>query len=220
MRQAISYLRVSTDEQGKSGLGIEAQRQAIASFAASAGFEMVQEYQEVASGKLPIDRRPVLKSALAHGKKSRIPVIVAKLCRLSRVVLHVAELMAHRVEFIVTEIGEQADPFVLHLYASLAEKERALISSRTKAALAARKASGTVLGNRTNLKEAGAKGAATQAAQAVAFAANVMPIIRQVQAAGITSARGIAAALNARGVRTARDGQWSARTVIDAMGRA
>ena len=127
--------------------------------------------------------------------------------------------MAQRVPFIVAELGADADPFMLHLYAALAEKERSLVSQRTRAALAAKKAAGARLGNRTNLGAASILGAVANAAQADRHAANVAPVVRQVQAAGGTTLRAIAAALNARGVRTARGGRWHASTVRNLLAR-
>jgi DNA invertase Pin-like site-specific DNA recombinase len=121
--------------------------------------------------------------------------------------------MAQRVPFIVAELGADADPFMLHIYAALAEKERNLIADRTRLALAQRKAQGVTLGNRTNLPEAAAKGASANRDAADAFAANVLPVIRQIEASGIKGYRAIAAALNARGIRTARGGDWHATTV-------
>lgn len=106
-----------------------------------------------------------------------------------------------------------ADPFMLHIYAALAEKERALIAERTRAALAQKEARGAELGNRTNLAEAQAKGVATNQATAEAFAANVLPVIRQIKATGATTYRAIAAALNARGIPAPRGGEWHATTV-------
>ena len=222
MRQAISYIRVSTGQQGKSGLGIEAQREAIARFLAAEGMELAGEHVEVETGKGcdALDRRPQLAAALAAARKAKAPVVVAKLCRLSRDVAFVSGLMAQRVPFIVTELGADADPFMLHIYAALAEKERGMIADRTRAALAAKKAQGAVLGNRTNLAEAAAKGAAAQRKAADAFAANVLPVVRQIQAAGATNHRAIAKALNARGIRTARGGQWHVSTVQNLLARA
>lgn len=222
MRQAVSYIRVSTGQQGKSGLGIEAQREAVARFLAAEGMELAEEYVEVETGKGcdALDRRPQLAAALAAARKAKAPVVVAKLCRLSRDVAFVSGLMAQRVPFIVTELGPDADPFMLHIYAALAEKERGTIADRTRAALAAKKAQGAVLGNRTNLAEAAAKGAAAQRTAADTFAANVLPVVRQIQAAGATTHRAIAEALNARGIRTARGGQWHVSTVQNLLGRA
>ena len=221
MQQVISYIRVSTGKQGKSGLGIEAQREAIARFIAAEGMELAGEYVEVETGKGcdAIDRRPQLAAALAAARKAKAPVVVAKLCRLSRDVAFISGLMAQRVSFIVAELGADADPFMLHIYAALAEKERGMIAERTRAALAAKKAQGAVLGNRTNLAEAAAKGADANRTAADGFAANVLPIVRQIQAAGATTHRAIAAALNARGIRTARGGAWHDSTVRNLLAR-
>jgi DNA invertase Pin-like site-specific DNA recombinase len=222
MGPIVSYIRVSTGKQGRSGLGIEAQRGAIARFAAAEGLEVLAEFVEVETGKGSdaLERRPRLAEALAKARKSKAPVVVAKLCRLSRDVAFISGLMAQRVPFIVTELGANADPFMLHIYAALAEKERALIADRTRAALAQKKAQGTVLGNRTNLPDAQAKGVATNQKAADAFASNVLPIVRQIQAAGVTTYRAIAQALNDRGVRTARGGDWHDSTVRNLLARA
>jgi DNA invertase Pin-like site-specific DNA recombinase len=127
--------------------------------------------------------------------------------------------MAQRVPFVVAELGVDTDPFVLHLYAALAEKERALISSRTREALKAAKERGVVLGN-PRLDESRGKGAAVNKAEADRFANNIVPIIREIQASGVASNRGIARALNARGVATARGGVWSAVQVGAILQRA
>src|SRR5215472_13928600 len=123
--------------------------------------------------------------------------------------------MAHRVPFVVAELGPDVDPFMLRIYAALAEKERSLISARTKAALAAKKAQGARLGNRTNLAEVGARGHATMRAEADRFAANIRPVIEDVRKAGALTLQQIADALNARGIRTARGGRWHPMTVRD-----
>ncbi len=158
MQQVIAYYRVSTARQGRSGLGIEAQRESVTRFAAAEGFDLTAEFVEVETGKGSdaVDRRPQLAAALATGRQKKCPIIVSKLDRLSRDVAFISGLMAQRVPFIVAELGRDADPFMLHLYAALAEKERRLISERTKAALAARKARGARLGNRRNAAEAAA----------------------------------------------------------------
>src|ERR1700691_1225707 len=159
MTDLITYIRVSTSQQGRSGLGIEAQRQALTHFAQSEGFKVTREFVEVETGKGSdaLDRRPQLKAALAAARKLRCHVAVAKLDRLSRDVHFISGLMAHKVPFLVAELGPDVDPFVLHLFAALAEKERAMISARTKAALAAAKARGMKLGG-PKLKEAQALG--------------------------------------------------------------
>ena len=156
---AIGYTRVSTAEQGKSGLGLEAQRRVIEDFAAREGFTVRDWFTEVQSGKRvsdTLDERPQLKAALAAGKVARCPVLVSRLDRLSRDVHFISGLMVQNVEFIACELGRQADPFMLHLFAALAEKERALISQRTKAALKALQARGVKLGgarSRQGMKE-------------------------------------------------------------------
>jgi DNA invertase Pin-like site-specific DNA recombinase len=211
MKPIISYIRVSTQRQGKSGLGIEAQQEANRRFADANGFEIVSEYVEVQTGKgaNALDRRPELVMALATARKAKAPVLVAKLDRLSRDVAFIASLMAHRVPFVVVELGADADSFTLHLYAALAEKERAMIADRTKAALARARANGKQLGNRTNLADAQAKGMAATVASADEFAHSVLPVIRSVQASGATTLRQIADAMNVRGVQTARGNAWS-----------
>jgi DNA invertase Pin-like site-specific DNA recombinase len=130
----------------------------------------------------------------------------------------ISGLMAQRVPFIVAEPGADADPFMLHIYSALAEKEPALISQRTKAALRAAKARGTRLGN-PNLGQIRGVGPAVLRAEADRFAANVLPIIREAQKAGATSLRAVADVLNARGVRTARGGKWAATQVRDILRR-
>src|SRR6201982_3312910 len=173
MERAVAYLRVSTQRQPRSGLGIEAQRATIAGFAEAEGLTIIAEFIEAESGKGAdaLDRRPQLAAALAAAKSAKCSVLVSKLDRLSRDVAFVAGLMAQRVPFMVAELGRDADPFMLHLYAALAEKERRLISERTKAALAAKKANGARLGNPRNLAAAGSIGRQALVSGADAFAA-------------------------------------------------
>ena len=215
MSSAVAYLRVSTQRQGRSGLGIDAQRSAIARFAETEGITIIAEFVEVETGKGSdaLDRRPQLAAALTLAKQQKCPVVVAKLDRLSRDVAFISGLMAQRVPFVVAELGADADPFMLHLYAALAEKERRLISERTRAALSSRKASGTILGNPTNTAEAAARGREVSIRESERFAATVLPIIESIRRSGNTSLRGIALALNNRGVRTARGGPWQVSNV-------
>jgi len=158
--------------------------------------------------------------ALAAGRAKKYPVPVAKLDRLSRDVAFIAGHMAQRVPFIVAELGADADPFMLHLYAALAEKERRLISERTKAALQARKAQGARLGNRRNAQEAAALGRRSLTEDADTFAANVLPIVESLRASGVTDLRGLASVLNSRGVRTARGGRWHVSNVRNLLIRS
>jgi DNA invertase Pin-like site-specific DNA recombinase len=225
MRPLIAYVRVSTSKQGKSGLGLEAQQETLSRFAEAEGFEIVRVFVEVETGKGSdaLERRPQLAAALAEARRKRCSIGVAKLDRLSRDVHFISGLMAHKVPFVVAELGTDVDPFILHLFAALAEKERALIGVRTKAALAAAKARGVILGN-PKLAEArqAAHKAAAVANEAAAdhHAASVLPIIRQIKRAGPRTLREIADALNARGVQTARGGQWYASTVSNVLARA
>src|SRR3984893_6239781 len=212
----ITYLRVSTSQQGRSGLGLEAQRQALRQFAKAEGLELVREFVEVETGKGSdaLDRRPQLKAALAAAKRLKCHVAVAKLDRLSRDVHFISGLMAHRVPFVVAELGADVDPFVLHLFAALAEKERSLISSRTRQALSAAQARGVTLGN-PKLPEARKNALEAVKAEADRYAANVLPIIREAQKAGARTLRQIADSLNARGIPTARGGLWYAQSIAN-----
>ncbi|RWD31335.1 MAG: recombinase family protein [Mesorhizobium sp.] len=220
MKPVISYLRVSTNGQGKSGLGLEAQRQAIARFAEAEGFDITAEFVEVETGKGAdaLSRRPQLAKSLAAAKKAGCSIVVAKLDRLSRDVAFISGLMARRVPFVVAELGPNVDPFVLHLFAAVAERERAMISERTRAALTAAKERGVKLGG-PKLVEAQRRSMGVRMAQADAFAANILPIIRDIKASGVKSLRQIAVALNARGIASARGGTWTAVQVTDIINR-
>ena len=220
-RPIVAYARVSTARQGRSGLGIEAQRASIARFAETEGYAIVREFVEVETGKGAdaLDRRPELSAALADARKLKCAVLVAKLDRLSRDVHFISGLMAHRVAFLVAELGPDVDPFILHLYAALSEKERAMISVRTKHALAAAKARGVVLGG-PKLAQARVVAQAAIKTNADKHASNVLPLIREAQKHGATSLRDIADALNARGVSTARGGKWYAQSVKNMLERA
>ena len=215
MKPVVAYYRVSTERQGRSGLGLDAQRERCAQFAAQNGMDLVEAFTEVETGKGSdaLDRRPQLAAALAAARRHRGQVLVAKLDRLSRDVHFIAGLMAQRVPFLVAELGADVDPFMLHICAALPEKERRMISERTRAALAVRKGQGAQLGNRTNLAAAQKTGSARTAAAALRFAENASPVILQIRASGITSLRGITCVLNARGVRSARGGKWAATQV-------
>jgi DNA invertase Pin-like site-specific DNA recombinase len=216
----IGYVRVSTSQQGRSGLGIEAQHESLRRFATSEGLELVEIFVEVETGKGAdaLDRRPQLAAALNEARRQRCAVAVAKLDRLSRDVHFISGLMAHRVPFLVAELGPDVDPFILHLFAALAEKERSMISVRTKAALSAAKARGVKLGG-PKLAEARLSAVTSIKALADRYAANVLPIIREIQRTGATSLHQIADALNARGISTPRGGRWYAKSVSNVLAR-
>jgi DNA invertase Pin-like site-specific DNA recombinase len=206
----VSYLRVSTHGQGRSGLGIEAQREAIARFASAHGF-VASEFVELESGK-GADALE-LRQALGEAKTRKCAVVVAKLDRLSRDVAFIAGLMAQKVAFIVAELGPDVDPFILHIYAALAEKERALISQRTREALARAKERGVAIGN-PRLREARQK----IVDKALARDEAILPVILPLVEAGATL-RQMAEELTARGVPTARGGRWAAEQVQTALER-
>jgi DNA invertase Pin-like site-specific DNA recombinase len=216
MKQAIAYIRVSTAKQGRSGLGLEAQREAIARFAQAEGFELLAVHVEVETGKGAdaIERRPIFKAALDDARKAKAPVIVAKLDRLSRDVAFVAGLMASRVPFIVAELGADADPFMLHIYAAFAQKERAEISRRTKVALAQAKARGVELGKH------GRNVLAPKNREAAQERATALRSVFTAKLEAGKSLRTIAAELNAEGVPTPKGGEWhltSVKRMVDRL---
>jgi len=224
MSTAIGYVRVSTSSQGRSGLGLEAQRAAIASFAKSEGIEVTQVFEEVETGSASdvLDSRPQLNAALQIARKQKAPVLVAKLDRLSRDVHFISGLMQQRVEFIVTDLGRQSDPFVLHLYAALAEKERKLISARTIAGLAAAKARGTKLGmtarSRTQTRNISKKGGSANAAASLARIESIRWAIESALKEG-ASLRKASQLLNSRGVKAPAGGRWHAPSLLTAARR-
>jgi DNA invertase Pin-like site-specific DNA recombinase len=174
MSPLVAYYRVSTQQQGRSGLGLEAQRAAIAAFAKAEGFNITAEYTEVETGKGfdALDRRPQLKAALRAAKQTKCEVAVARLDRLSRDVAFIAGLMSQRVPFIVTALGRNVDPFTLHIYAALAQQERRMVSERTRAGLAAARARGVKLG-REEIGDANRLAAAARDAE-------LEPILREL----------------------------------------
>jgi DNA invertase Pin-like site-specific DNA recombinase len=182
---------------------------------------IVGEFVEAETGKGAdaLDRRPQLAAALTAARSNKCAVLVSKLDRLCRDVAFVSGLMAQRVPFIVAELGRDADPFMLHLYAALAEKERRLISERTKAALAAKKAQGASLGNPKNLAAAGSVGREVQILGADAFAAALLPIVQTLQSAGAITLEAITRGLNERGVRPARGTRWHVSSVANLLSR-
>src|SRR5215208_6029100 len=222
MDGAVAYYRVSTRQQQRSGLGIEAQRAAVTRFAEVESIQIIAEYVEAETGKGAdaLDRRPQLAAALAAAKVAKCCVLVSKLDRLSRDVAFVAGLMAQRVPFIVSELGRDADPFMLHLYAALAEKERRLISERTRAALAVRKATGARLGNPSNIREAGGIGRTALIQAADEHARGLLPLLRTLRTEGTITIGGVTRSLNDRRVPTARGSRWHVSSVANLLARA
>lgn len=218
--KAIIYTRVSTAEQGKSGLGLDSQLAIVNEFCNAEKYEVLAHYSETetGSGKDALDKRPILAKALQHAKKEGAVLMVSKLDRLGRNVSFISALMEQRVNFIVTQLGKDADPFMLHLYAALSEKERNLISERTKAALKVLKDGGAILGNKTNLDDARLLSNATNAEKAKDFALKVGDTIRSYRDQGL-SMQTIADKLNELGINTARGGSWYASTVANVLKR-
>ena len=211
MSKAIAYVRVSTQQQGKSGLGLEAQLAAIHSFAAQTGAEIVGVYEEVESGK--VNDRPQLAKALAHARKIKAALIVAKLDRLARNVAFVSAIMESGVEFIAVD-NPAANRLTLHILAAVAEHEAEAISARTKAALKAAKARGIKLGSPIAAQTVATARAACSA-KAKARAANTLAIVREIETSGVTSLSGIARVLTARGVLTPKGRtSWQAAQVL------
>ncbi len=208
--RVVAYYRVSTQKQGRSGLGLEAQRAAVLRFVEAEGLKLLAEFTEVETGKGAdaLDRRPQLAAAMRAAKKQDATVVVAKLDRLSRDVAFISSLMARKVPFVTVELGTQADPFMLHIYAALAEQERRMISQRTKAALKAAKARGSRIGTPDYGKHN------RQAAAKRAF--ELKPIFIELAE---LSARQIALELNRRKVTTPTGRPWSSKTVIRVQAR-
>jgi DNA invertase Pin-like site-specific DNA recombinase len=214
----IAYYRVSTARQGRSGLGLEAQKQAVLQHLPVS--ELISEFTEVESGRRT--DRPKLAEALAACRVHKATLIIAKLDRLARNVAFVSSLMEAGVEFEACDFP-QANRLTIHILAAVAEHEARMVSERTRAALAAAKARGTVLGGfrgRAGTCTDLAK-ARTVIAKANQRAVDLADTIEQLRTAGVQSLRSIATGLNTRGITTARGGHWSAaqvRTVLARIG--
>jgi DNA invertase Pin-like site-specific DNA recombinase len=216
----VAYYRVSTDRQGRSGLGLDAQRKAVADHLAGAPGALVAEFTEVESGRL--NDRPQLAAAMAACRLHRATLVIAKLDRLSRDAHFLLGLQRASVEFVAADMPD-ANRMTVGIMAIIAQHEREQISARTKAALAAAKARGTVLGTPRNLRNSAvgaARGNAAKAARAAERAADLAPAIAELRAGGAASLRALAAGLNARGIPAARGGVWSAAQVRRVLERA
>ena len=212
----VAYYRVSTDEQERSGLGLDAQRKAVIDFINGGAANLIAEFTETESGKR--NDRPELAEAIKLCRKERAVLIIAKLDRLARNVAFISNLMESGVDFQAVDMPD-ANRLTVHILAAVAEHEREMISQRTKAALQAAKARGVKLGS-PDPGKGSAIGVAANKGKADRFAANVVPIIREIEASGVTSNLGIAKALNARGIPTARGGQWYDSTVKNVLNRS
>jgi len=203
----IAYYRVSTDRQGKSGLGLDAQRAAVAVYLAGRG-EKIAEFTEIESGKH--NDRPQLATALALCRKQKARLIIAKLDRLARNVYFISGLMESGVDFVAVDMPE-ANRLTLHILAAVAEHEREMISQRTKAALEQAKARGTQLGNPRPAASL-ARGRRVKEGHLVAYRDQVRPLIQELHGQGCGQ-RAIGRELNRRGLLTVRGKQWAAAQV-------
>jgi len=200
----IAYYRVSTDRQGCSGLGLDAQRKAVLDWLNGGKWELVAAYTEVESGKR--SDRPELEQALKDCKQRGASLVIARLDRLARNVHFISGLMERKVPFVAVEFPD-ATPLMLHIHAAMAEHERKLISQRTKAALAEAKARGVKLGTHGKIL------ARLNRDQARARAKELRPMVRALRKEGKTTVREIMEALNRRGIKTQRGGSWHPHTV-------
>jgi DNA invertase Pin-like site-specific DNA recombinase len=211
----VAYYRVSTKRQGASGLGLDAQKTAVQNYLNGGSCELLKEFTEVESGKSD-GNRPKLHDALHLCKLTGARLIIAKLDRLSRDVEFLARLQKSRTKFVAVDMPE-ANELVVHIMAAMAQYERQRISERIKAALAEAKRRGTKLGPQPagvaaiikHGKRGRALALAAKARKADAFAQDVQPIIKTLQAEGVTSTPALASALNERGIQSARGFRWT-----------
>jgi DNA invertase Pin-like site-specific DNA recombinase len=209
----IAYYRVSTVQQGRSGLGLEAQQDAIRHFMAGSSGQLVSEYTEVESGRLT--DRPQLLAAIAECRRKKARLLIAKLDRLARNAAFLFTLRDSGIEFICAD-NPAADRLTISILSVFAEHERDMISKRTKEALTAAKARGVKLGN-PSLHLHRASGAAANRTAAISFARNLRPLLDQLRSQGFTSLRSLAEELNRRAIATARGGLWGQQTVANVL---
>jgi DNA invertase Pin-like site-specific DNA recombinase len=210
MKTAIAYIRVSTQKQGKSGLGLEAQQAAITAFAASEGFDIIDTFIEVETGKGAdaLGKRPQLASSIEVARLTGATIVVAKLDRLTRNVEFGAHLFNRNdIAFKCADMPH-ANNFMLNIMLAVAQQEAEMISARTKSALQAAKARGQQLGSPNSC--------ALQAARAGSFAESLRAVVEPI--AHLPS-RAIAAALNAQGIKTQTGGEWLSATVLRLIDR-
>ena len=221
----VSYLRVSTARQGASGLGLEAQREAVTRFLSAAGGKLVQEVIEIESGKK--NDRPKLAEAIRLCRVHRATLIIAKFDRLARNLHFISGLMEAGIRFTAVD-NPSANELTVHILAAVAQSEAKAISERTKAALGAAKARGIKLGGLRGpaaqfaalSRKGSAAGAAVRCAKATKRLEDLVPVLAHIREEGAMSLRTIAAQLNSRGIETPRGGEWSAVQVRRVLARA
>lgn len=214
----VAYYRVSTDRQGRSGLGLEAQRKAVLDFLNGGAWELVGEFTEIESGKRA-DNRPQLQAAMERCRRTGARLVIAKLDRLSRNAAFLLTLQDGAVDFVCADMPE-ANRLTIGILAVVAQHEREQISARTKAALAAAKARGAKLGGRhSDFIPDQAAARAVQTARADARAHELAPVIAELRGEGHTTLQAIADGLNQRRERTPRGGSWSDVAVLRLLRR-
>lgn len=222
MCKVIAYYRVSTDGQGRSGLGLEAQRQAVTALCQSRGWQIIEEYTEVESGKKA--DRAQLTAALHHAKVTGGTLVIAKLDRLSRNAAFITALQDSGAKFIAADMPE-ANELTVHIMAAVAQAERQAIAKRTKEALAAAKARGVTLGNPNGAaalrRAAKGNGASLKSIKgnADSFARDLLPVVDRLRSEGRISLPQIAAGLNDGGFSTPRGGKWHPSSVKNLLAR-
>jgi DNA invertase Pin-like site-specific DNA recombinase len=212
----VAYFRVSPDRQGRSGLGLAAQREAVENYLNRGRWSLIAEFTEIESGKH--DDRPELEKALAACKKQRAKLVIAKLDRLWRKLAFIASLMDAGVEFVAVD-NPHANKLTGHILAAVAQHEREIISARTSAALKAAKARASAW-ETPGCRRLDTTPLWPGSRRRTVYSANVVPVIREIQASGIKWLRGVARALAARGVATAHGGAWTPVQVSAILQRA
>lgn len=214
-KRYVAYFRCSTRKQGQSGLGLDAQREAVKRFIGEDA--LIAEFEEVESGTRA--DRPALEAALRECRLRGATLVIAKLDRLSRSVSFISRLMEEGADFVAVDMPS-ANRFTLHIMAAMAEQEREMISHRTKVALAAARDRGVVLGGRrgaSRIEEHSATGRArsleVRRSSARRRAVEYLSIIDEIRRSGVTSLRGIAQEMNARSIAAPRGGEWSATQI-------
>lgn len=209
-KRYISYLRVSTNRQGHSGLGLEAQRQQVQAYVDRNGGDLIEEFVEIESGK--VNDRPGLANAIGECRRQGATLLIAKLDRLARSVAFISSLMEAGTDFVAVDMPS-ANKLMLHLMAAFAEHERSEISARTKAALAAAKAKGVALGRN------GRALADQHRTEAQVFAESIRPTIERFRREGARTYRDLADRLNAAGIRSRCNSRWSPGMTFRLMSR-
>lgn len=214
----VAYYRVSTQRQGDTGYGLDAQKRKVQEHLNGGKWNLLQEFTEIESGRN--NRRVQFKEALKLCKKTGAKLVVAKLDRLSRDVEFLAKLMKSSVKFECCDMPD-ANTMTLQIMAVMAQAESTRVRERTKLALAEAKIRGVKLGNpHTDIRlKAGRKGNRVQRSEANDFAKEILPLIDGIKASGLASLKDIAQALNARGVTTQRGGVWHPSTVSNILKR-